>query len=162
MASKWKLCYTIIGVIRTIKIWWLLRKLYANCHNNDERHVDHIDKTGHVHIPMINEGGFLKEMSSGNAYRLAEYSGYLSIAENKMKLLDSHKHEHKCANCGCAKEPSTRCIGLNDDGLEFIGISDLSEYLLTKYKTTWAILIIPFITGYFLPHILSFFGLKIG
>jgi len=53
-------------------------------------------------------------------------------------------------------------IRLNNDGLEFVGLFDLIEYILIKYKLTWTLVLLPIITliiGINGRSILHFLGL---
>ncbi len=128
----------------------------------EARHPEHGKKTGYPFSASHIEVSFLEEISGGDPEKMVKYRDYLSIAENNMKFLESKGRPMPCPDCGCNTGPETKWFRLNDDGHEFLGVFDLCEYLLKKYKATWAILIVPLVTGYFLPHILAFFALKIG
>ena len=130
-------------MIRTIRIWWALRKLCNACHEAEEQNHDHGKQTGHNYCAVVQEQDFLSETSNGNKKKRAIYADFLSLAENKMKLLSISEKIAKCKNCG--KEVPIKFIRLNDNGLDFLGLVDLVEYILIKYKLTWTLVILPIV-----------------
>jgi len=78
-----------------------------------------------------------------------------------MKFLDIKEVTETCKDCGKEKIP-VKMIRLNNDGLEFVGLFDLIEYILIKYKLTWTLVLLPIITliiGINGRSILHFLGL---
>gem|GEM_PF-7083147 len=68
-----------------------------------------------------------------------------------MHLLKVMEEPMPCPDCGCHTGPPTSWIKLNDDGLEFIGIFNLVEYILSKYKLTWGLVATIFLSPIWVP-----------
>lgn len=129
-------------------MWWLLRKLNNFCIESEsaETRKDHWKKTGHGYSSIFSEQEFLTKISGGNQKKRIIYEGLLSIADNKMHLLSTKQDHLPCQDCGCLTGPDTKWIRLNSDGLEFIGVFDLTEYILSTYKLTWTFMALPIAT----------------
>jgi len=129
---------------QTIAVWRLARKLKKICNKAEVTEHDHADETGHSFRACVSENGFLNKVSNGNPKKKAVYADSLSLAKNKIKIIDSSIKIEKCKDCN--KEIKVKVIRLNDDGLDFVGILDLLEFFLGKYKSTVAMVIIPILT----------------
>jgi hypothetical protein len=151
--------YKIRDVWRTIKIWWLLRKLNAELLEQEATEPEHAKKTGHAYTVRETQAAFIERIAKGNPKKVAVYNNYLSIADKKMHFMRVDNRPMHCADCGCATGPKTSWIRLNDAGLEFIGVFDLAEYILAKYKLTWGLLVTIFLSPIWVPllsnHILQ-------
>ena len=130
-------------MIRTIRIWSLLRRLQKACHEAEIENSDHHESKGHNFHAHAPEQDFLSETSASNKKKRAEYVDFLKLAEKKMNFLDVSEKTTKCAHPECKEVISERWICLNEDGLEFIGVFDLIEYILVKYKRTWILFLSP-------------------
>lgn len=127
-------------MLKTIKIWLLLRKLEKDCREHEAQNHDHARKTGHPYSAHGTEIDFLEKVSNGNSKKMAEYRDFLRIADKEMHLLKVEHAHMPCRDCGCLSGPNTRWIRLNEAGLNFTGFFDLTEFILKKYKLTWGLL----------------------
>jgi hypothetical protein len=130
----------IRDMIRTIRIWWLLRKLDKDCREHEALHHEHARETGHPYSSHGTEISFLEEVSKDDPDKMVLYRDFLRIADTEMHLLKVEQDHMPCADCGCLTGPNTRWIRLNEARLNFTGVFDLTEYILTKYKLTWGLI----------------------
>lgn len=143
-------------MIRTIRIWLLLRKLQAELLEVEAKRTDHAKETGHQYSANCTELEFLEEVTSGDSKKMKLYERYLSIADKQMGLLKVSERQMSCVNCGCHTGPNTKWIRLNDAGIEFIGWFDLTEYILKKYSLTWGLLATIALSPVWIPLLSSY------
>lgn len=151
---------------RTIKLWWFLRLLQKDCIEAGASEVDPM--SSYMHRYYTREMDFLQRAAkqaihpfyencrcslcredgedeeSENDYKLiiskkmSEYSILLDICKRK-GYLDTWEIEEETGE-------KVTCIRLSSEADEMTGLMDLMEDLLSKYKKTWALVIVPILT----------------
>lgn len=88
-------------MIRTIKIWILLRELQTSLFKSEASQNDHARETGHGYSAYCPEIDFLEEVAKDDPKKKALFKQYLSIADKNMQFLKVSEEPMPCPDCGC-------------------------------------------------------------
>ncbi len=154
-------------MLETIKMWWLLRYLRRGCLQHEGRKLErtHIIRS---HVP---ENVFLESIARSVVHPRAEY-GVCSncgrdqgaeVGEKYDKTVAIKMAQYRTLLDRCKKEGYIEEMDELDENKhprtlirpsvtasDFVGLFDLTELLLRRYKLTWTFILIPM-----LPSIVS-------